>query len=155
VTAALALRDAAQPFEADWTPGLRDAFTALAALGTPAGEAVTVESGATPGRRPGPAGQDGDALHDLLIGVIIAVDPATEAGSRLPDTVADAIAGPRGRFAGAYRDWQPGLDSSDVLAAVRGLAAAAAPHAHQWTPELDAALSALAALQDLEAADAG
>ncbi len=119
VTAALALRDAAQPFEADWTPGLRDAFTALAALGTPAGEAVPGEhSGATPGRRPGPAGQDGDALHDLLAGIIIAVDPATAAGSRLPDTVADAIAGARGRFAGAYRDWQPGLDSSDVLAAV-------------------------------------
>jgi ParB/RepB/Spo0J family partition protein len=155
VTAALALRGAARPFETDWTPELRDAFTALAALGTPAGKTAPGEhSGAIPGRRPGPAGQDGNALHDLLVGIIIAIDPTTAAGSRLPDAVADAIAGARSRFAAAYRDWQPGLDSTEVLATAHGLAAAAVPHADQWTPELDAALSALAASEDPEAVDA-
>ena len=88
---------------------------------------------------------DDVALHDALIGIIIAIEPTTAAGSRLPDTVADAISDARRQFADAYRDWHPGQDSSDVLAAARDLAAAAAPHAEEWTPELRAALAALAA----------
>jgi hypothetical protein len=97
-------------------------------------------------REPGPdrgSGEDPDDLEDLLRDLIVAVDHTTAAGSRLPDDVDTAIDGARRSFSAAWRE-RSGAGNDSALAAVRDLAAAAAPHQDAWTPELRAALAALA-----------
>jgi ParB/RepB/Spo0J family partition protein len=139
VTAAVrGLAAAAAPYEAAWTPELRDALAALTDAGVtgpqePAGDAVA-----------GPADpDDADDLGDLIRGLIIAVHPTTAAGSRLPVDVDAAIGAARDCLSAAWRD-RTGEESDGVLPAVRGLAAAAAPYEAAWTPELRDALEALA-----------
>lgn len=87
-----------------------------------------------------PAEPGEEELDDLMRDLIIAIDPTTAAGSRLPGDVDDAIAGARSRLSAAWRD----RDAESTATAVRGLAAAAAPHEDAWTPELRDALAALA-----------
>lgn len=115
--------------EAAWTPELREALEALAAAGvtSPAAEETAA----------------GD-LDDLLRDLVIAIDHTTAAGSRLPGVVDDAIDDARSSFYALLSD-RAGDDNDGVLAAVRDLAAAAAPHEDAWTPELRHALGALAA----------
>ena len=106
----------------------------------PAGEELHEPAGDAAG----PADPDDeDDLGDLIRGLIIAVHPTTAAGSRLPDDVDAAIGGARDSLSAAWRD-RTGEESDGVLPAVRGLAAAAAPHEAAWTPELRDALAALA-----------
>jgi ParB family chromosome partitioning protein len=93
-----------------------------------------------PGSAPVPAELDSGELDDLMRDLICAIEPSTAAGSRLPGHVADAIAGARGSFSTAWR----ARDADGTAAAVRGLAAAAAPYAAGWTPELRDVLAALA-----------
>jgi ParB family chromosome partitioning protein len=94
-----------------------------------------------PGDGEGPADPAGEELHDLMRDLIAAVDHTTAAGSRLPDDVDAAIDGARTAFY-ACLSRHPS-DHGSVTAAVRGLAAAAAPHEAAWTPELRDALAAL------------
>ena len=91
----------------------------------------------------GPAADPADEeLHDLMRDLIAAVDHTTAAGSRLPDDVDAAIDDARTAFYACLSHHPSDHDS--VTAAVRGLAAAAAPHEAAWTPELRDALAALA-----------
>lgn len=99
-------------------------------------------------RSPSPAAADQDlpdGMEDLVISLICAIDPSTAAGSRLPDTVADATDQPSARLADIWDIRRVGTGTQDVLDAVRDVAAAAAPHEDAWTPELREALAALAA----------
>jgi ParB family chromosome partitioning protein len=91
-----------------------------------------------PAPAPAPSLEEGDR-NALLRDLIDAIDPAT--GS-LPTDVDAAIAGARTDLYGCLSA-HPGDDAS-VTGAVRALAAAAAPHEADWTPELRDALDALA-----------
>jgi ParB/RepB/Spo0J family partition protein len=91
----------------------------------------------------GAGGEDPQDPSDLVRDLIVAIDPATAAGSRLPADVGDAIGDARSSFYAAWRE-RSGEDSDRVAAALRELAAAAAPHEDSWTPELRGALAALA-----------
>lgn len=94
---------------------------------------------ASPAPAPG-AGEPDDQLRDLVIGLVLAVDHTTAAGSRLPDDIDTAIAGARARLGTAWRE----RDTDGAVSAVRDLAAAAAPFEDTWTPELREALAAFA-----------
>lgn len=88
---------------------------------------------------------DGDGLGALVIDLITAVDVSTAAGSRLPDDVGDAVDEARAALAAAWRErWRARDGGESVTAALRDLAAAAAPYEDSWTPELREALAALA-----------
>ena len=140
--AARAFASVAATAEDAWTPELRAALAALAGAGvTRAAEKETAGEAVTGLADPG--GADLDDLDDLLRDLIVAIDHTTAAGSPLPGGVDAAIGGARRSFSAAWRE-RSGEDNGSVLAAVRGLAAAAAPHEDAWTPELRAALAALA-----------
>ena len=139
VTAAVRrLAAAAAPYEAAWTPELRDALAVLADAGVTGPQEPAGDAGA------GPADPDDeDDLGDLIRGLIIAVHPTTAAGSRLPGDVDAAIGAARDCLSAAWRD-RTGEETDGVLSAVRDLEAAAAPYEAAWTPELRDALAALA-----------
>lgn len=101
---------------------------------TPAPEPVPASLAEPDGEEPD------DQLRDLVIGLVLAVDHTTAAGSRLPDDIDAAIAGARTRLGAAWRERDAGV----AVSAVRDLAAAAAPFEETWTPELREALAALA-----------
>jgi ParB/RepB/Spo0J family partition protein len=88
---------------------------------------------------PAPAASADDERNILISDLIDAIDPATSA---LPADVDAAIAGARTDLYGCVS--AHASDDASVTTAVRALAAAAAPHEADWTPELRDALEALA-----------
>jgi ParB/RepB/Spo0J family partition protein len=97
---------------------------------------------------------DDDGLGDLVTGLITAVDVSTAAGSRLPDDLGDAVDEARAALAAAWRErWRPRDGGESVTAALRDLAAAAAPYEASWTRELREALAALAEAGVISAGD--
>jgi hypothetical protein len=93
----------------------------------------------------GGAGQDGPPPLVLLYDLVAAADPSTAAGSRLPDEFSDAICAPLDQLAGAADRGELSGDLTAAFTAARQFAAVAAAAEDAWTPELRAALEALAA----------
>jgi ParB/RepB/Spo0J family partition protein len=93
----------------------------------------------------GGAGDDGPPVVVLLYDLVAAADPSTAAGSRLPDGFSDAICTPLDQLADAAGQAELTGDMTAATAAARQFAAVAAAAADAWTPELRAALQALAA----------
>jgi ParB/RepB/Spo0J family partition protein len=110
--------------------------------------AAQTRSAAAGGRRAD--GEPGsDELYEALEDLLIATDPSTAAGSRLP-ALAAAIEDTRITFGDLYQDLAGDQPPGEVIAAAVALRAAAKPHEADWTPELRAAFDAVAALDARE-----